>query len=89
MQRTNFIKMTKINEVKTYAEKLHEKQAAVSITVRKTRTKGETYEVTIEGVYGKFCTVKDNKTGLSFTVQYIDVLTGMIEIAEEEKDSDS
>ena len=88
MQRTNFIKMTKVNEVKAYAEKLQERQTPILVTVRKTRTKGETHEVTIEGAYGKFCTVKNQKTGLSFTIQYIDVLTGGVEIAETDRMSE-
>lgn len=80
MQKTNFIKITKIEELKKYVTTLCERQTPVRVTVKKTRSKIETHEVVVEGVYPKFFTVKNTKMRLSFTVQYVDVITGNVSI---------
>lgn len=86
MQQTNFIKMSKIEEVKRYMQSFCESKRTVWVEIRKTRTKGELYEVIVEGVYHKFCTVKDEKMKLSFTIQYVDIITGGVIIHTEKQE---
>ena len=75
MQQKNFIRITKIEELKKYIKTLYEKGKAINVSVKKTRTKAETHEVVIDGVYPKFFTVKNTKMNLVFSIQYIDIIT--------------
>lgn len=82
MQQTNFIRITKIEELKKYIKALYEQGKSINVNVKKTRTKGENHDVVIEGIYPKFFTVKNTKMNLAFTIQYIDIITGNIAISE-------
>ncbi len=82
MQQTNFIRITKIEELKKYIKALYEQGKSINVNVKKTRTKGENHDVIIEGIYPKFFTVKNTKMNLAFTIQYIDIITGNIAINE-------
>lgn len=89
MQQTNFIRITKIEELKKYIKALYEQGKSINVNVKKTRTKGENHDVIIEGIYPKFFTVKNTKMNLAFTIQYIDIITGNIAISEiEQKEGD-
>ena len=89
MQQTNFIRITKIEELKKYINTLYAQGKAINVNVKKTRTKGENHDVILEGIYPKFFTVKNEKMKLSFTIQYIDIITGNITITEiEQKEGD-
>ncbi|MBQ8428484.1 MAG: hypothetical protein IJX30_00075 [Clostridia bacterium] len=79
---TNFIRITKIEELKKYIKALYEQGKSINVNVKKTRTKGENHDVVIEGIYPKFFTVKNTKMNLAFTIQYIDIITGNIAISE-------
>ena len=76
MQQTNFIRITKIEELKKYIKALYEQGKSINVDVKKTRKKGENHDVIIEGIYPKFFTVKNTKMNLAFTIQYIDIITG-------------
>ncbi len=85
MQQLRYIRLTTVEELKKYVQTLYERQKTISVTTQKTRAKSLTHSAKIEGVYAKFFTVKDCKLGLTHTIQYIDILTGSIEIAEAEE----
>lgn len=85
MQQTKFIKHTAIDELKKEVVRLYESGAPVRVHVKKSRTKHEEHDVTIAGVYGKFFTVKNAQTGLSFTVQFVDMATGYVELEEKKE----
>lgn len=85
MQQTNFIRITKIEELKKYIKTLYAQGKSININIKKTRTKNENHEVIIEGIYPKFFTVKNSKMNLAFTIQYVDVITGNITINEIEQ----
>lgn len=82
MQKTNFIKITDIEELKKYVSSLYKQGKTINVTVKKTRTKGENHDVIIAGIYPKFFTVKNAQMNLNFTIQYVDIITENIIITE-------
>ena len=82
MQQTNYIKHSTIDQLKDYIKRLYDNQIAINVVVKKIRTKGENHNVTIKGVYSKFFTVHNSKLNVNFTIQYIDIITGVITINE-------
>lgn len=84
MKQLNFIKTKTMEEVRKQVTALYEKEEEIVVTVKKTRTKGAQYTVKIEGVYSKFFTVMDEKLGVAFTIQYVDVLTGNVKVEKKE-----
>lgn len=82
MKQNGFIEPKKAEEAKKRIEEIKSRGEAVTVTVRKSRTKSEKHEVIIDGIYQKFFTVKNTETGLAFTVQFVDMLTGNITITE-------
>ena len=89
MQQINCIKSATLSSVKAQVTSFYEAGKEISVTVKKTRTKGEKYNVTITGVYAKFFTVEDPKFYIKFTVQYVDVIRGNISIEEKEEGVES
>lgn len=89
MQQTNYIKHSTIDQLKDYIKRLYDNQIAINVVVKKTRTKGENHNVTIKGVYPRFFTVRNSKLNVNFTIQYIDIITGVVTINEiEQKEGD-
>ena len=82
MQQINYITMNEIAEVKKCVESLYQQGETVGLEIRRSRTKGEFYEVKIEDVYAKFFTVREQLKKMAITVQYVDVLTGIVNIAQ-------
>lgn len=82
MQQTNYIRMKTIDELKKYVETLYASKKEITVYVKKTRSKGESHTVIIEGIYAKFFTVRNVQMRLSFTIQYVDVITGNVTISE-------
>ncbi len=80
MQQLNYIRAKTIEEVKRYVQTLCERKEPITVVTKKTRTKGIEHTAVIEGVYAKFCTVRDDKLKVAYTIQYIDILTGDIRI---------
>lgn len=80
MQQLNYIRAKTIEEVKCSMQTLCDKKENVTVVTRKTRTKVSEHTAVIEGVYAKFCTVRDDKLKVAYTIQYIDILTGDIRI---------
>ena len=89
MQQTNYIKHSTIDQLKDYIKRLYDNQIAINVVMKKTRTKGENHNATIKGVYPKFFTVRNSKLNVNFTIQYIDIITGVVTINEiEQKEGD-
>lgn len=84
MQQTNYIKTSTIADLKKKIAAMYERKQPITVYVKKTRSKGEEHDVTIEGIYAKFFTVKNEEMRLSFTIQYVDVITGDVTIREKE-----
>lgn len=82
MQQTNYIKTEEIEEVKNRVKSLYEQGKPINVNIKRTRTKGESHEVIIAGVYQKFFTVKNEAMNLFFSIQYVDALTGSLVISE-------
>lgn len=82
MQQNDFIKRSTLEEVKNHVQKLYETKREITVNVKKTRSKTETYHVSIEGVYQTFFTVKNDALNANFTIQYIDILTGSVTVSE-------
>ncbi len=82
MKQNGFIEPKKAEETKKRIEEIKARGEAVTVTVRKSRTKSEKHDVVIDGIYQKFFTVKNVETGLAFTVQFVDMLTGNVTVTE-------
>ena len=83
---SKFIHTSTIEEMKSSVKALYEQGKTVTVGIKKTRAKGENYDVLIEGVYSKFFTVREKKKNLRFTVQYVDVVTGEVTVKEAEEE---
>lgn len=69
-----------LDEVKKQIAHLHESKHQVQITVHKSKMKVQQYTTYITGVYPSFFTVEDERLKITFSIQYIDILTGVIKI---------
>lgn len=75
-----FIYAKTLDEVKKQIAHLHESKHQVQITVHKSKMKVQQYTTYITGVYPSFFTVEDERLKITFSIQYIDILTGVIKI---------
>lgn len=89
MQQSRYIRSATIAEVKKYIERLYAQEKRIVVTLPKTRSKSAEYTASIEGVYAKFFTVKDDKLGVAYTIQYIDLLTGTLSVSESQNSNES
>ncbi len=78
----NFVKPESVDEVRNRVEKMYKSGNLVTVTLKKSKTKTETHVVKIEGVYKTFCTVKNTRLNVAFTIQYVDVITKVVELSE-------
>lgn len=76
----NYVKPETVDKVRKTFEDLLKEQKNIEISVKKSKTKKEKYTVKIEGVYPSFCTVKNLKLNVAFTIRYVDVIKNDVEI---------
>lgn len=70
-----------VDDVKKQIAHLYESKQQVQITVHKSKMKVQQYATYITGVYPSFFTVEDERLKITFSIQYIDILTGTIKIS--------
>lgn len=78
--KNQFIYAKTVDNVKKQIESLFEQKRQVQITVHKSKMKTQQYTSYIKGVYPSFFTVEDEKLKITFSIQYIDILTGTIKV---------
>lgn len=70
-----------VDDVKKQIALLYDTKHQVQITVHKSKMKVQQYTTYITGVYPSFFTVEDERLKITFSIQYIDILTGTIKIS--------
>jgi len=82
MKYLSCITNSELDIIKQKIENLYNKKQPIVVTFKKSKTNIHSYRVTIEGVFQKFFTVKDDKLKANFTIQFFDIIAGTVTISK-------